>query len=55
MLMDLCGLYLLYHEFAYSQGGSAQTIAQQEVELFIMVVYGRIFCVEENEKNPLTS
>ena len=37
------------------QGGSAQTIAQQEVELFIMVVYGRNFHVEDDEKNPLTS
>ena len=37
------------------QGGSAQTIAQQEVELFIMVVYGRNCHVEDDEKNPLTS
>ena len=36
-------------------GGSARTIAQQEVELFIMVVYGRIFRVEEDEKNMLIS
>ena len=48
-------VYCIYMvDFLTVTGGSVQTIAQQEVELFLMVVYGRIFRVEEDENNPLT-